>query len=58
VQAVLGKCCLRHQQESRRCAPYVYIESSNDASRALFTSLGFRKCNDVVWAGLTLKSNS
>jgi L-amino acid N-acyltransferase YncA len=58
VLAVLDKCAQRHKQESRKCAPYVYIESSNDASKALFTSLGFTKCNDVVWAGLTLSAES
>lgn len=54
AKRVLEKTAAAHAVEPRLCAPFLYIERSNDASRALFTSLGFVKCNDVVWAGLEL----
>lgn len=53
VKAVLRKVLtLTVGQDARRCAPYVFIEVSNEASRALFRSLGFSRHQDAVWAGL------
>lgn len=31
--------------------PFVFIENKNEASKNLFTSLGFTKISNVVWAG-------
>ena len=32
-------------------APFVYITNDNDASKKLFTSIGFQKVNDCCWIG-------
>jgi hypothetical protein len=58
VLKALGKVAARHIVDPRPCAPFVYIETTNEPSRTLFTSLGFTKCNDVVWAGLKLNTAS
>jgi len=46
---------LRESPTDMRCPPFCYIERSNDASRALFTSLGFLRIDDVQWAGMRFK---
>jgi ribosomal protein S18 acetylase RimI-like enzyme len=55
VRKALEKVAERHAVEPRPCAPYVYVDRSNAASQRLFDSLGFEKCNEVVWAELRLK---
>ena len=45
-------CTMEVQQCDLKCAPFVYIELLNDASKALFHSLGFTKVDDRLWAGM------
>lgn len=54
VRAVLRKVLtlIADGKDAQRCAPYVFIEVSNEASRALFLSLGFSRKQDAIWAGL------
>jgi GNAT superfamily N-acetyltransferase len=46
---------LRESPTDMRCPPFCYIERDNDASRALFISLGFLRIDDVLWAGMRYK---
>lgn len=41
-----------------RYAPFCFIERSNEASKALFRSLGFAKVDEVVWTAQTLRRTS
>jgi RimJ/RimL family protein N-acetyltransferase len=53
VQALL--LLIRESPTDMRCPPFCYIERSNDASRAVFTKLGFLRIDDALWAGMRYK---